>query len=1064
MKYFVSLLLVPFICIQVTAQPAIYTGTKATVMEDYAARELQRYIFQLTGALLPLKKSASGSVPEGFVMGTASSNTLIAKDFTAAQLKDCGDEGYILHKKEKTIRIAALSEKGCLYGVYGLLEDYYKVGFYLGGDVLPQKKKFFLPEVNETKKPSVRIRGFLPWTNFPQSATVYNWADWKFIIDQAAKMRMNFIHVHNYNGEQGHNEMFHNFTLNGYTSRVWMPTAKTGHKWACPGFDIKEFRFGGEDLFDDYDFGSDCALHNETLSNEMVFRKGVSLFKRVIEYAHSRGIKIALGLDIDLIMPEYKTAADDPKVIEARMKQVAEDYPGLDYLILFISEGINNKPAQLALWKRTFDGMYAYMKQHSSFTKVAVAGWGLSKEIAASLPADVIAAPISHYSDAFEDGSIYGDREYWGCPWMERDFTSSEYYYPFNMHLSNTIKAWQARAKNMTGLYTLTWRLTDAIDPKISFIAKAPWDDEHKFKTSYDVYYDYALKNYGADAAPVLTNIINENEPLSCNDAECQPTGIFTGKPPEQSGYLLNMRQFGFKSKTQTQLYIGNRYTTISGAAIEKREDADSCIAWVEDSAFVKFANVPFSADLDSFVYYTATVNPYAHIQVHLDSIKGKMIAFTKVPSTSGWHNWRPFTTPMQSVSGVHDVYVLFRGIGNSAEETRKAVRQLATVNEIIAATKNETYKRNIQHLHARLEAAYQHTQLNLYFPAINKASELPQLFPAWVKNFTHRVTDISSLGNVQSIQNRYVQERYLAKENELLNKEAVKFPTHIVAKGTKEGAVIYWKNNEPGCKGFNVYVNGVKLNSNLIAPTDSSMIVKGDSKLDFQVSAVNNKGIESELSPIASCNAGKADKEAPHIVLVSPPQSIKQGASFSIKVRLLDNRQYNLLQSILYYRNTGETLWKQLKMQQKVKGIFTADVLCLQTSTIEYYIAATDGKNTSLYPAQKGAYLSVVVEQLANNFKPETLIAGVKDKTITWVLQKIPPTSHYNIYRAKLKTATPSSATLLTYLPPEATMFKDNGFDWDGKALKGIYYYIITVADINGVEKKRSVSFAINY
>ena len=104
----------------------------------------------------------------------------------------------------ETLVIAGSDEVGCLYGVYGLLEDYYDVGFYLGGDVLPDKKRpLRLPEVDERKKPAVAIRGFLPWTNFPQSATSYSWQDWKFILDQMAKMRMNFLHIHNYNGEAG---------------------------------------------------------------------------------------------------------------------------------------------------------------------------------------------------------------------------------------------------------------------------------------------------------------------------------------------------------------------------------------------------------------------------------------------------------------------------------------------------------------------------------------------------------------------------------------------------------------------------------------------------------------------------------------------------------------------------------------------------------------------------------------------------------------------------------------------------------------------------------------------
>jgi hypothetical protein len=1057
------LILVCLISYSTNAQPAIYTGANSSYLENYAAQELQRYIYQITGSFLPVKRAAANIRADGFIIGCHQSNTIVTNSFTVHELKECDEEGYRLTKKGNTVYIGALTPKGSLYGVYGLLEDYYDVGFYLGGDILPQKKSFFLPAVNELKKPSVAIRGFLPWTNFPQSATVYSWTDWKFIIDQAAKMRFNFIHIHNYNGQEGHNEMFHNFTLNGITSRVWMPTAKTGHKWNSPGFDVNNYRFGASDLFDDYDFGSDCALHNETLSNDMVFRKGVSLFKRVIAYAHSRGIKMGLGLDIDLIPPDYNTTADDPKVIEARMKQVKEDYPDLDYLILFVSELINNSPAKLALWKRTFDGMYSYMKQHSQFTKIAVSGWGLSKEIGASLPADVIAAPISHYSDAFEDGSIYGNREYWGCPWMERDFSSSQYYYPYNMHLSNTIKAWKARAKNMTGFYTLTWRLTDAIDPKISFIAKAPWDDKNRYNTSYDVYNEYAVKHYGKTAAPLLTEIINENEPLSSNDAECQPTGQFTCKPPEQSGYLLNMRQFGFKSNDETKLLVGNRYTSISKAAIEKRNDADSCIAWVEDSAYVHFANVSFKNEMDSLVYYTATANPFAHLEVHIDSLKGRMIAFTKVPETGGWHNWQPFTTAMQQVSGVHDVYILFRGIGNSAAETKKAVQQLTLIDSILMHTSNKTHYQNIQHLKTRIEAAYQHTQLNLFFPYVQTASELPHLFEKWVSNFTSRVTDISSLGNVQSIQNRYIQERYLAKEDELLKKAVVKFPTHVVAKGTANGAIITWKNNEHGCSGFNLFVGGMKLIENIPA-TDSSITVTGEGFLHFRLSAISAPGVESELSAVASCYAGKSDSMAPQIIVVSPPASIKQGSYFSVKARLLDNRQYNLLKATLLYRNAGEANWKRLSMQQKLKGIFTADVLCEKPVTLEYYIEATDGLNKSTYPVEKSNSLTVLVEQFRPFPKVLSITARQTNKKISWAFQKLPANWYYNVYRSKIKTAIPSSGTLITYLPPEATSFEANGFNVDGKPLNGVYYYYITVMDMNGLEKARTTPLPVKY
>ena len=255
----------------------IIIGKNASSIEQYAARELQRYIYKITGTLLAVETVEPDGKPLGsvFLLGRRESNPLIARLADGGQIqistKEPGPQGYILKKLTgdgaATLVIAGSDEVGCLYGVYGLLEDYYGVGFYLGGDVLPEgKRPLVLPEVDEHKKPAVAIRGFLPWTNFPQSTTSYSWEDWKFIIDQMAKMRMNFLHIHNYNGEAGHNEMFHNVTHEGITPRVWMATARSGHAWGGrPGWDPNQYRFGAADLFDDYDFGADCARHNETL-------------------------------------------------------------------------------------------------------------------------------------------------------------------------------------------------------------------------------------------------------------------------------------------------------------------------------------------------------------------------------------------------------------------------------------------------------------------------------------------------------------------------------------------------------------------------------------------------------------------------------------------------------------------------------------------------------------------------------------------------------------------------------------------------------------------------------
>lgn len=258
-KYLLGYCLIAVLVLPVQAQ--ILQIGSGTSLENYAASELQRYYYQLSGKLLNIERTASANLKSDFILTTLD-NPLVDDWQKKGILKlkeKPGEQGYILQTVKnagrRTLLIAGTDPCGLLYGVYGLLEDHLGVRFYMSGDILPEKRmRGHLPVINDVRTPQMRIRGFLPWTNFPQSATIYSWNDWRYVIDQAAKMRMNFIMIHNYNGFCGHNETFHNFEYNGYLSRGWMPTIKTGHGWLCPGWDINEYRFGASEIYDDYDF------------------------------------------------------------------------------------------------------------------------------------------------------------------------------------------------------------------------------------------------------------------------------------------------------------------------------------------------------------------------------------------------------------------------------------------------------------------------------------------------------------------------------------------------------------------------------------------------------------------------------------------------------------------------------------------------------------------------------------------------------------------------------------------------------------------------------------------
>jgi len=1043
-------------------------------MEQYAAKELQRYLYQISGTLLEITSNATEIRRSSFVIGQAHNNQIVEKLISAGELSlsdtDPGPQGYVLKKiilnGRPVIIIGGSDDVGCLYGVYGLLADYYHVGFFLGGDVLPDNKsQLEWVEVDEKKSPAMKIRGFLPWTNFPQSATVYSWEDWKFIIDQMAKMRLNFIHIHNYNGQLGHNEMYHNFTYKGFASRVWMATARTGHKWACPGWDVNKYLFGASDLFDDYDFGADCALHNENLTNEEVFRKSASLFQKVIEYAHSRGVKVGLGLDIDLIPPEYKAKADDPEVITARVDQLASDYPHLDYLLCFQSESVGKNPEFYQTWRGIFMGFYDGVKSRMPRTRVAVSGWGLEPKSIESLPADVICAPIAHYSDSCESGAIYGDREYWGCPWLERDFNSSEYYYPYNLNLSNTISAYLKRASNMKGFYCLTWRLTDAIDPKIYYVSKAPWDDRNKYSSSKEVYHDYASLCYGPDAADEITEIINQNEPYAADFGECQATPPFS---KDQGKFLLNISRFKFYcgDSLDAKTYNASDYSSEDGIFKAGNDEGGTCIGYINAGDWVGYQNVEFGSGAVKFEARVASATNGGYMRLFLDSLNGPGIGSCLVSNTGGWQKWIDVKSAIKPTSGVHALYMKFDVAQEPTTDYEKASSQLAVLDKWIGRTASPAKRERLRLMRCRIAAAKDHIELNGEFSDY-RWEDLPGAMESWVHNFTHRVSDISTLGNIMSMQNRFVQLNYVAKENALRDEQHVKAPSGIVARGTKKGAIVTWMNEVKNAAGFNIYRDGRKINQRLLSNTTNTFGDTGDCSCEYAVTVVSSAGEESPHSIPVRCLAGKADTVPPYIVVISPPKSIPAGQGISIKARVLDNRSYDLISARLFYRSPGQRDWKQMPMERRVKAIFAVQIPSLSISGkgLEFYVEASDGDNVSRYPASAPEMpLSVVVYKIDDKKAPERPrdVRGA-GQTLSWKSSST-DVFWFRIYRSVSPDFKIGPHNFLTYVYRSTASYRDNGEDLNGLKLKGRWYYRITGVDRAGNESRPSKAIAIEY
>jgi len=1040
-----------FTSISFGQQAHIILGKNASPMEKYSGQELQRYLYML-GHELPKVCDDAAVYDGGFVIGTTASNSILKSLADSGFLSpdELGPQSYQLKKLSVNghdiIAVLGTEDTGVLYGVYGLLQDYYGINFYMSGDVLPpQTSLVTLPDVNEIRKPQMYIRGFLPWTNFPQSATVYSWQDWKYVIDQMAKMRMNFLHIHNYNGEGKHNEMFHNFELNGYISRSWMATASSGHGWAGPKWNVNEYLFGSSDLFDDYDFGADCALHNEKLSNKEVFKKGTNLFKRVIDYAHSRGVKIGLGIDLDKIPAEYNVSASDTDVIKARIEQIATDYPNLDYLICFQSETMGSDSTA---WQKMFMGWYNGLKATNPKLKFAVSGWGLKPESIQSLPPDVICAPIAPYSAKWPDGSQYGEREYWACPWLERDMASSEYYYPYNIHLSDTISCYQSlRTSNTKGLYCLTWRITDAIDPKLWYIANAPWYDSAKFTNSEAVYDHYVKSCYGSNASKLITSIINQNEPYASDFGECTATPPFDGDLRySDSGFLFNLYRFRFYNSNAIipEFTDASSYSSQSGTQNAGANEGGQCVAYIQDKDWVMFSSINFNSDWNTFQVRAASATNGGNIEIRLDSVSGLLIGEGVISGSGDWQKWDNYSCTIKGTTGTHDVYFVFRG--HKIDDRQKALTQLTAINNTIEAETDSSRKARLELLRCRIASEYNHIELDTGAPSMSVA-QFTEKMAEWVNNFNKRVVDISSLGNIQSVQNRFVQLNYVNKIAEVRSAQNVKMPSHVQAKGTLNGAFISWKNEEPAIKGFYVYRNGIKV-SQLLSKNDISWddTIKG--KHRYSVTAVNTSGMESPQFSSPSCYAGSSDTNAPKIILVSPQSSLAKGQPFEITVRLLDNRKNELLNAVLYYRSIGNPDWTAVNMTRRSRAVFCSTVkLPDDTEGIEYYVSASDGSNNCVFPPsapQQG--LSAIIYVMPDNIAPNVPenVKFSKGRLI-WNASS-GDVFGYKIYRSRKASFEIGCVNYLTFVDAFTTSFADNGLDFDSTRIDTCFYKITAV------------------
>lgn len=459
------------------------------------AREIRRYTYLRTGQLLPI------------VAARPENGELIEVGIDASM----GEQTYRLRTETRgdarVLRIEGGSGFAALYGAY----EYARllgVRFGLHGDIVPDGRiELKLPEIDRTFTPLFEHRGVQPFHDFPEGPDWWSLDDYKSLLSQLPKLRMNWIGLHCYpEGGVGPeplvwiglpDDVHPDGTVAwAYPSR-WASTS--GGSWGYGAANPEDFAAGAGLLFPSQDFGSPVTdglrpLPGTVEESVEVFDRAGRFLDEVFAHADALGVTTVLGTETPLTIPaslrERLVARgmdpDDPATVRALyegMFRRIEATHTLDYFWLWTPEdwtwgGTN--PRQVDATLADLDAANAALDEIGRPFELGTCGWVLGPEGDRSLfdrrlpPGGAMACINRQVGFAPVEPGFAGvdGRPKWAIPWLEDD---PAMIIPQLWAGRMRRDAADAAAYGCTGLMGIHWR-TKVLAPNVAALADAAWD------------------------------------------------------------------------------------------------------------------------------------------------------------------------------------------------------------------------------------------------------------------------------------------------------------------------------------------------------------------------------------------------------------------------------------------------------------------------------------------------------------------------------------------------------------------------------------------------------------
>ncbi|MCI0498356.1 MAG: hypothetical protein L0Y36_01560 [Planctomycetales bacterium] len=492
-----------------------------------AAKEIRRYLYLRTGDLAMISSDKSD-------LSDKSALRIFLATTPALE-----SEQYRLKSDGNTLTISGGSDRGVLYGAYRYAE-LIGVRFYLHGDVVPDERLGQLPVVNESGKPVFAIRGILPFHDFSQGPDLWEVDDYKAVLTQMVKLRMNFIGLHTY-AECGW----------GSEPTVWIGLPEDVGVDGQPRFSyssfyvnterkpvrgIDRYGYGARELFESDVWGPSVMRgfmpHGQTLEEKNeVFTRAARLLNEAFTYAHRYGVKTCIGTEIPLTHPsrmlphelrmhlaEKGLSIANPavhrQVYKGTFIRAARAYP-LDYYWLWTPEAWRLPQSDTDVEETRKDLLVAVeaAKEAGAPFTLATAGWTLGPLKDRTMFDRLLPKTMPFSALNLELGTVPVDegfallkgRDGWAIPWLENDLSMNS---PQLWVGRIRRDAYDAERYGCDGLIGIHWR-TEEVGPMVAALAQAQWQTPQLQKAPAD--HTPPIVVHGGNAASFTAPVAGTN-------------------------------------------------------------------------------------------------------------------------------------------------------------------------------------------------------------------------------------------------------------------------------------------------------------------------------------------------------------------------------------------------------------------------------------------------------------------------------------------------------------------------------------------------------------------------